>query len=425
MTPSFQYKKVNSDVVHHPRERRGFVRVPLDYGEPDGESLQVFYRLIPAYESTHDDSKKPIIVVFNGGPGIPSSAYRALDFDYENSDSEKNGSLDRFKYLLKTHRILIADQRGTDGQSAPLDLADQKLNGYNIARYFSSDFQARDYAKIIETVIPKNENFFIISQSYGGMVGMQYLSLDGVRKPKHLFFTCSALPYEDSYKQQLNRRQEQLNLNRTLKKANPEIDQKLFQVREHLKANGLDPQFTHALYQWLGKYESGIWESKFLSHLHKILTMEKPALELEFKDSVGVGNVLNYILSSSNFTPGETDRSLAIRSSKDIPFEPWMLDENWTLLQIGKGMASTERVIAEIDKTPPTPTPFLKPEELRDRIKNFQVTFVSADNDAYVPAEAFQRSYQKYLIPGHTQTAHLPGGHHAIFLEAGSKLFQS
>jgi pimeloyl-ACP methyl ester carboxylesterase len=420
MTPTFLFKKTDPKVLQHPLEKRGLVSVPLDYSHPEGQKIEIFYRLIPAYGTSVEDSSKPIIVVFNGGPGIPSHVYRALDFDYENPGSEKNG-FDRFKFILKTHRVLIADQRGTDGHSAPLDLNDPKLNGHDIAKYFSSDFQARDYQAVIETVVPKNEKFLIISQSYGGMVGMQYLSLETAPKPLGLLFTCSALPYDDIMGAMLSRRQEQHSLNLQLKKALPEIETKLAAARAHLKTNGLDANHLNGLYNYLGKSEAGLWEKVFESQLDKILTLDKAALEKEFKDSVGVGNVLNYILSSANFTPGETDRSLAEITSVKIPFEPWMVDENWTLLQIGKGSPITERVIAEMDKNPPTPTPFLSPEKLRAAISHHQVLFVSADNDAYVPAESFKKSYEKFKVAGHTHEAHLPGGHHAIFLEEGHR----
>ena len=420
MTPTFQFKNVDLTVIKHPLEKRGFVTVPLDYTNPDGEKIDIFYRLIPAYGTDINDSSKPIIVVFNGGPGIPSSAYRALDFDYEHPASEKNG-FDRFKFILKTHRVLIADQRGTDGQSAPIDLEAATLDGHAVAKYFSSDAQAKDYLAVIEAVIPQNEKFLIISQSYGGMVGMQYLSLEKARKPMGILFTCSALPYEDTKRASLNRRQEQYDLNMALKKALPEAVEKLNQVRTHLQKNGLDSNHVHGLYSWLGKSEAGTWEKNFVAHLDKVLTLGKAALEKEFKDSVGVGNVLNYILSSANFTPGETDRSLANYTSKEIPFEPWMVDENWTLLQIGKGFPSTERVIAEMDKNPPNPTPFLEVDALKECISRHQLLFVSADNDAFVPAESFKKSYEKFQVPGHTDTAHLPGGHHAIFLEEGHR----
>lgn len=422
MAPSFKYKLVDRSVTHHSKEKRGFVTVPLDYEDSESPKIEIFYRLIPAYGSTVDDATKPIIVVFNGGPGIPSHVYRSLDFDYENNESEKNAGFNRFKFLLKTHRILLSDQRGTDGNSAPLDLNDPATNGHDIAAYFSSNFQARDYLAVIEEVVPKSESFFIIAQSYGGMVGMQYLNLQNARVPKGLLFTCSALPYEDVMDAMLSRRQEQLNLNLQLKKSIPEIDVKLNRARTHLQSFQMDPNHLNGLYHYLGKSEAGLWEKVFESQIDRLLTLDRSGLENEFNDSIGVGNVLNYILSSANFTPGETDRTLAEVTSKRIPFESWMVDENWVLLQVGQGNPVTERVISEMDRRPPNATPFAKVVQTRTAIKKFQILFVSADNDAYVPAESFKRSYEKFKVPGHTHEIQLPGGHHAIFLEEGHRV---
>ncbi len=421
MAPSFPYKPIKSKLVEHPIEKRGWVTVPLAYSKPESEKIQIFYRLIPAYGSSTSDTSKPVAVVFNGGPGIPSHVYRPLQFNYENPESEENGSSDRFKFILKTHHVLIADQRGTDGQSAPLDLSAQGLHAHDVAQYFSSDSQARDYAAVIKSLIPTHQPFFIIAQSYGGMVGMQYLCLDAAPKPSAIFFTCSALPYEDVIEAMLGRRQEQFNLNQSLKKAYPQIEEILDILRHRLKQFGIHPNNINALYSWLGKSEAGKWEAAFVEHAQKLIQSNQETLEKEFQSEIGVGNVLNYILSSPNFTPGYTDRTLAQLTSERIPFEPWMLDENWILLQIGQGNVNTEQLISEMDQLPPPPTPFLSEQALRERITQHKVIFVSADNDAYVPAETYKKAYKKFLVEGHTFTEHLPGGHHAIFLEAGHR----
>jgi pimeloyl-ACP methyl ester carboxylesterase len=423
MLSTFRFKKVDPTALQHPIEKRGFVTVPFDYGKPNGETIDIFYRLIPAYSSKPDDASKPIIVVVNGGPGIPSSAYRALDFDYSAAIDAKDQPFNRFKFLLNDYRILIADQRGTDGQSAPLDMLDPNLNANGVARYFSSDSQARDYLAVIEKVIPANERFYMIAQSYGGMVGMQYLSLSSARKPQGIVFSCSALPYEDVKDASLSRRLEQLDLNRQLQSAYPDIEKRLSAVRTHLQSLDMDPNQIHSLYSLLGKYEKGIWEKSFVDHLDGMLKKNKAELEKQFQENLGSGNMLNYILSSSNFTPGHTDRTIARLTSKEIPFESWMIDENWVLMQTGSAAPEGEKIISKMDQNPPPPTPFLKTEKLREKIAQHQLLFTSADNDAFVPAESYQRAFKKFWVEGHTQTEHLPGGHHAIFLEEGHRTF--
>ncbi len=421
MIQAFPLKPVNPDLIIHPLEQRGFVTAPFDYRKPEDDMISVFYRLIPAYGSAKEEQKKPIIVVINGGPGVASSVYRPLDFDYEHLDSPKNGPLNRFKYLLHSYRVLIVDQRGTDGQTAPLDMENPKINANGIAHYFSSDSQARDYLAVINEVIPKGEDFFIIAQSYGGMVGMQYLSLPEMRKPRGMIFSCSALPYEDVMDAMMSRRAEQLKLNFELKKAVPGIEKKLTQVREHLKSIGLNPGFVNSLYSLLGKGVSGQWQSALVEHCDQMITQNREAMEKDMRENLGGVNLLNYILSSANFTPGYTDRTMAKMTSEKIPFEPWMIDENWMLNQTGADGTWKEAFVDTMDQEPPPPTPFASIEELRASIAKNQVLFTAAHNDAFVPADSYLRAIQKFLVEGHTQVETLPGGHAAIFLEEGLK----
>lgn len=412
-------KPVDRKVLDHPIEQRGMVRVPLDYTHPNRNPIEVFYRLIPSYGLKPNDPSKPVLVVINGGPGIPSSFYRAIDFDYQKEVPEK---FDRFKYLLREFRILLVDQRGTDGQSVPLDMKSPDIRSHEIAKYFSSDFQARDYAKVIETVIPKNESFYMIAQSYGGMVGMQYLSLNDSRKPKGIIFSCSALPHEDFKDAMLSRRREQLKLNHHLKQVMPDIEQKILAVRKHLEIQKINPNKIHNLFTFLGKNKEGLWEKSLSEHLDKMLTQERDTILKAFHEDLDSSALLNAILSSANFTPGTTDRTLAKLSSELIPFEPWMFDENWMLMQIGMDQEWSKNLLLEMDRAPPPATPFAPVDELRKAIAQNQLLFLSADNDAFVPSDAYDRAIQKFLVPGHTEVIKAPGGHHAVFLEDGFKV---
>jgi len=424
-TVALPYKKVDPKVVEHAVERRGFVDVPFDHADPASGTIPIFFRLIPAYGSRHDDPSHPVLVVINGGPGISCSAYRPLDFDYENQGSPKNGSLDRFKFLLRSYRVLLVDQRGTDGQSVPLDMTNPAIDADAIARGFSSDRQARDYLAVIEQVVPKGEPFFLIAQSYGGMVGMQYLSLTraGARKPKGIVFSCSALPYEDVLASSLARRAEQLKLNRELKEAIPDIEARLEAVRAHLNTLGLDPDQVNGLYGFLGKGVKGVWEKGFVAHLDKLLSQTRAEIEKGNKDNLGEVNLLNYVLSSSNFTPGETDRTIAARTTELLPYEPWMIDENWVTRQAGGGVAWREAFVTEMDRRPPPATPFASVEDLRAAIALNDVLFTPADNDAYVPAESYLQAISKFQVESRTRIRRLPGGHNAIFLEEGHRAF--
>ncbi len=421
--PPVRYKPVSRGLLPHPVERRGFVTVPLDPRDASLGTIDVFYRLIPAEGSTPDDATKPIVVVFNGGPGVPGSAYRPLDYDYENPDDPKHGGVDRFRLLRKTHRVLLADQRGTDGLSAPIDMEDPSIDARFIAKHFSSDSHARDYAAVINAVIPANQPFFIIAQSYGGMPGMQYLGLEGARLPTGIVFSSSALPYEDAHESMLARRREQLALNRQLAEAVPAIRSELEAVRQHLAAVGLNPDQVHALWSLLGKGPTGVWEHAFAAELKKVMGRNRSEIAAEFAKGFGELHLLNYILSSSNMTPGYTDRGLAAESSALVPFEPWMLDENWIMLN---SLASDDwrcALLDDLDRNPPDPTPLPTLAHLRNSIANTHALFTAADNDAFVPADGYRKAIEKFSVPGHTEMRALQGGHDAIFLRDGHENF--
>jgi pimeloyl-ACP methyl ester carboxylesterase len=424
MMNEFKFKPVDSRITEHTVERRGFVSVPFDYSAGEtSPRIEIFYRLIPSEQGSLDDVSKPIIVVVNGGPGIPSSAYRPLEFDYQDSASSKNGPLNRFKYLLKTHRVLIADQRGTAGNSAPLDMDDPKLDPDAVAKMFSSDSQARDYLAVIEAVIPKGEKFFMIAQSYGGMVGMQYLSLPNARVPGGIIFSSSAIPYENPMDSMVDRRQEQLNLNVQLKKAVPGIREQIEKLKSHLASLGINRDQVNGLYGWLGKGVTGTWEAAFAKRVDELSSATREVLHLEFKNTFDETHLLNYILSSANFTPGHTDRTMALETAKLVPYEDWMIDENWVALQTGQAGGPSSRWVAQMDRTPPKPTPFASVEKIRECIHLNQLLFTAADNDAYVPAVAYHRAIEKFLVPGHTAVKTISGGHNAIFLEEGHQTF--
>lgn len=423
MFSKIKFKLKDKNIANHPIERRGFVTVPFDHSKPFADKIDVFYRLIPAYGLRPSDSSKPVIVIFNGGPGFASSAYRTLDFDYEKASLQKSESFDRFRYLLNTHRILLIDQRGTDGHSAPLDMDDPNLDADLIAKYFSSDSHAQDYAAVINAVIPREETFFIIAQSYGGMPGMQYLSLTNARRPNGIVFSCSALPYENTLEQMFSRRQEQLALNVQLQKSAPHIEDLLEKTENHFDKIGINPVRINGLYTWLGNGVSGVWEKDFVLQLDKISNQTREEIENNPYFKLGEVNLLNYILSSANFTPGYTDRTLAQLSSVKIPFEPWMLDENKILMLAGQDGSWREQFVDRMDKNPPPQTFFQSVEELRKAIAENQILFTPADNDAYVPADTYEKGVAKFRVEGHTEVRRLPGGHHAIFLEKGHEVF--
>lgn len=415
-------KTVDRGILAHAHERRGFVTVPLDPDDAALGTLEVFWRLLPPHGGSVDDADKPIVVVINGGPGMPASFYRPLDFDYE-ADAPKPGVLDRFRFLLRDHRVLIADQRGTDGGSAPLDMDDATLEARLVARYFSSDAHARDYAAVIDAVVPEGEPFYVIAQSYGGMPGMQYVGARELRRPRGIVFSSSALPYEDALGMNLDRRREQLRLNLALRDVVPDIEARVAAVRAHMAAEGVDPGKLNGLYMFLGKGVDGEWEPGLVRRLDKILGQTGAEIAHDMAEGQEEPSLLNYILSCVNFTAGHTDRTLALHARENVALEPWMFDETWVLLQTGQDGGWRQALVAGLDAEPPEPTPMPSVEALRDALTTTQALFTAAEGDAFVPAGAYRASVEKFLVPGHTEVRTLPGGHNAIFLEKGYEAF--
>lgn len=416
-----RFLPVDRKVLEHPIERRGLVEVPLDWERPEGERIELFYRLIPTYGSTPDDASKPVVVVINGGPGISVRFYRPLDYDYT-THTMPGGGVDRFEYLLRTHRVLIIDQRGTDGCSAPIDIDDPGLDATFVARYFSSDSHARDYLAVIDALIPQGERFFVIAQSYGGLPGMQLIAIDQ-RRPTGIVFSSSALPFEDPNLEARERRREQLRLNLHLREVVPDVEERLAKTRAHYVAVGLEPELIHGLYSLLGKGETGTWESGLVARLDKIQRQSREEILADVEAGLEAPSLLNYILSSVNFSPGQTDRTLAARSAREVPFEPWMIDETVMIMKTGQDGTWRQRFVDAFDAAPPPGTPFPSMDELRAAIGKNQVLFTAADNDAFVPGNAYRDNVARFLVPGHTEVRSLPGGHNAIFLEAGYEAF--
>ena len=407
-------KPTDRSLLRHQHEKRGFVAVPLDYSMPAGRQIDIFYRLLPSGGSTAAESGSPILMIMNGGPGMPSSGYRAIDHDYE-----AGNAADAFSELAKHFRVLMVDQRGT-GNSAPLDLDDPALSPEVIARFFDSDEHARDHAEVVEAVIPENEQFFILARSYGGEIGFQYLmSGRDVRQPTGIIFSSAVLPHTDALETFLMRRQEQRELNLELQAANPEIIAKLSRLRSHLDSLGVDPETVNFLWSNLG---SGVaWEIELEKKIDSLIAIDdRAAIEAEFGRGIQASvNLLNYVLSSSSLTPGYTDRSMTAETSRQILFDPWMLDENWTLNQIGNDGTWREQFVGSVDRNPPPPINFPPVEEIRRAFLRNQALFTFGASDAFLPQDLQFNRAKKFDVPGHTEFRSLSGGHGAAFSEEG------
>lgn len=136
--------------------------VPLDHAAPDGPSIEVFAREVVAPGKEDDDL--PWLLFLQGGPGGQSRRpVRATGW---------------LGHALKTHRVLLLDQRGC-GRSTPITprtaqgRSDAELAAY--IRHFRAGSIVRD-AEAFRAALAGGEQWETLGQSYGGWLTLAYLS---------------------------------------------------------------------------------------------------------------------------------------------------------------------------------------------------------------------------------------------------------
>ncbi|GAA0595226.1 alpha/beta fold hydrolase [Streptomyces crystallinus] len=138
--------------------------VPLDHADPHGPTLQVFAREV--VDRSRAGERLPWLLYLQGGPG-------------GKSPRPSTGSPGWLEHALKTHRVLLLDQRGT-GRSTP-------VTGRTAARFaspaafaahlahFRADAIVAD-AELIRRRLCGDEPWETLGQSYGGFLTLTYLS---------------------------------------------------------------------------------------------------------------------------------------------------------------------------------------------------------------------------------------------------------
>jgi pimeloyl-ACP methyl ester carboxylesterase len=147
--------------------------VPLDYGRPDGEQIEVFAREVVAADKAGRAGELPWLVFLQGGPGMHSP--RPIG---------KDGWLTR---ALEDFRVLLLDQRGT-GRSSPANrlslagLGSPQAQADYLA-LFRADNIVRD-AERIRRELTGGAPWSVLGQSFGGFCTVTYLSLapEGVKE---------------------------------------------------------------------------------------------------------------------------------------------------------------------------------------------------------------------------------------------------
>lgn len=142
-------------------EKEATINVPLDYSGEKKQTISVFLRDI--YSSGNEDSE--LLFFFNGGPGLSCVRnWRDSEWILE---------------ALKTHRVILLDQRGT-GRSSPIDIRmlDEFESAGDLLNYlthFRADNIVRD-VEFIRASFFKRDKVSILGQSFGGFIVLSYLS---------------------------------------------------------------------------------------------------------------------------------------------------------------------------------------------------------------------------------------------------------
>jgi pimeloyl-ACP methyl ester carboxylesterase len=144
--------------------RDHLVPVPLDWSKPEGETIEVFVREVVDAARQHDDL--PLLVFLQGGPGGKSPRPTV-------------GSPPWLAEALKTHRIVLPDQRGT-GRSTRIESATMARfpDPQAAADYltlFRADSIVDDFEHVRKTVFG-GRRWESLGQSYGGFLTLTYLS---------------------------------------------------------------------------------------------------------------------------------------------------------------------------------------------------------------------------------------------------------
>ncbi|MET7621745.1 alpha/beta fold hydrolase [Streptomyces sp. NPDC005408] len=140
------------------------ITVPLDHSAPNGPDIQIFAREV--VDPARAGERLPWLLYLQGGPGGKSPRPSA-------------GSPGWLAQALKTHRVLLLDQRGT-GRSTPVTARAASHFGSpaRLAAYlghFRADSIVAD-AELIRRHLCGGEPWETLGQSYGGFITLTYLS---------------------------------------------------------------------------------------------------------------------------------------------------------------------------------------------------------------------------------------------------------
>ncbi|MGW0655088.1 alpha/beta fold hydrolase [Streptomyces umbrinus] len=137
--------------------------VPLDHGNPSGETIELYAREVVGSDKA--DRDLPWLVYLQGGPGFGANRFVG-----------KQAWLGR---ALEDYRVLLLDQRGT-GSSTPANRQTLPLRGgpreqADYLALFRADSIVRD-CEAIRPAVTGGAPWAVLGQSFGGFCAVHYLS---------------------------------------------------------------------------------------------------------------------------------------------------------------------------------------------------------------------------------------------------------
>ena len=148
--------------------RDHYFQVPLDYVDTtaDSQTIEVFAREVVSSDRRNDEDL-PWMIFFQGGPGFPANR----PVDHAGWIAE----------VIKSHRLLLLDQRGTGLSSRILPQSLAKFSSpedqVDYLTHFRADSIVMDAESIRHTLIGPDKKWKGSGQSYGGFCLLTYLSL--------------------------------------------------------------------------------------------------------------------------------------------------------------------------------------------------------------------------------------------------------
>jgi hypothetical protein len=316
---------VDDSAARHPIEKRGFVRVPVDYDRPSPHSIHIFYRWIPSFAG----AGAPTLVLMNGGPGLASSMMRVLDYDYRQMPPDK------LTVLLSAFNVVLVDQRGTPGGSYPLDQRNlHRIHLDKIAQFMNADVLARDHAEVAKTLIARRlmtpSSYYVLAHSFGLQIGQSYVRLSAEGKidlpPKGMILSSGQLLDPVWTWGGARRNLEFFSrglLKYSIQQGREPFDRLMIRAKAHFASLGVDPNMINYAY---ADTITGDYAADYDFVLEVMKLNSKQEIEKFLYENSDVFGLLNPVLSIQSLNGGRMAADLLTAADRLYHLEDWMID---------------------------------------------------------------------------------------------------